>query len=276
MWFVKDGGFVVTLLGIGLMVGGVGLCLHNWWAWKGLNAASTGVTLVLGLLSVLSAIAHWYTMTTNPGTVPKHIHVLSLQSDACEAEHMPLTDNDGSLYCEFCDATRPKCVTHCDSCQGCIAMMDHHCPWVNNCIGIGNLNNFLLLLVYLSLTCGCMGVMTIAQVGWCPAKCGFQDGMQPGKSGVAVMAVAFIFGALCVIMLTLEAFSIHYDERLAWIVQATRAHGRPSTLVEKLGVICGSSTFRWRWLLPRRDVHRLRSSEEMEIILGYRPRPSTN
>jgi palmitoyltransferase len=30
--------------------------------------------------------------------------------------------------------------------------MDHHCPWINNCIGFWNRKYFLLLLVYVFLT----------------------------------------------------------------------------------------------------------------------------
>jgi palmitoyltransferase len=30
--------------------------------------------------------------------------------------------------------------------------MDHHCPWINNCIGFWNRKYFLLLLVYVLLT----------------------------------------------------------------------------------------------------------------------------
>jgi len=31
--------------------------------------------------------------------------------------------------------------------------MDHHCPWINNCIGFWNRKYFLLLLIYVLLTC---------------------------------------------------------------------------------------------------------------------------
>ena len=109
MWFVTDGGFVVTLLGIALMLAGVGLCLSNMHEWLGASMASGILATGLLVLSVLTASAHWYTMTTNPGTVPKYVHVLAAPaSDDADAEHVPLQDEGTTLHCDLCDAARPR------------------------------------------------------------------------------------------------------------------------------------------------------------------------
>lgn len=48
-------------------------------------------------------------------------------------------------------APKPDRCHHCTPCGQCVLEMDHHCPWVGNCIGAGNRKPFLLVLTYGSL-----------------------------------------------------------------------------------------------------------------------------
>lgn len=62
---------------------------------------------------------------------------------------------DYTLYhphqtCRTCRRPKPARSKHCSICKTCIARQDHHCIWINNCVGAHNYQHFFFLLVSIS------------------------------------------------------------------------------------------------------------------------------
>lgn len=53
--------------------------------------------------------------------------------------------------CRKCLVVRIPGAHHCTRCRGCILNQDHHCPWINNCIGSFNRKHFILFCFYLMI-----------------------------------------------------------------------------------------------------------------------------
>lgn len=56
-------------------------------------------------------------------------------------------------FCEKCHIVRPPRCHHCSVCNRCVLQFDHHCVWVNQCIGYNNYRHFILMLAFFMLGC---------------------------------------------------------------------------------------------------------------------------
>ena len=71
-------------------------------------------------------------------------------------EHLTRYPYDYTVFhpgqtCRTCNLLKPARSKHCSICKGCVAKLDHHCIFINNCVGRGNQHWFLLLLLFTGL-----------------------------------------------------------------------------------------------------------------------------
>ncbi|KAE8915358.1 hypothetical protein PF005_g1157 [Phytophthora fragariae] len=295
LWFVWDpAGLVIAAFAWVLLFALLGAVLTSISQWVGLLSpmgATEGVWFT-GLFC-MCLWCHVVVLTSNPGTVPFKLKGLPPPGASEEEEdgdmeeveeEMPLneyeeTEDDGSLlvYCDECGIYRPTRAMHCHTCERCIVLQDHHCPWVNNCVGIGNQKAFLLMLLYVTATSVQAALMVLMQYAVCSRgkySCGLQNDQFPGKLGGWILAAAAVFGLFCSLMLAMELYNIYQDPLFTLIANqlAARRGGdkSQSTLERHLSVICGTDGMRASWFFPppeRRALH------DMEIVQGFRCRP---
>ena len=65
-------------------------------------------------------------------------------TEACKLS--PIDAPENMLRCKCCNGWVGDRWVHCDVCGKCVPQFDHHCIWLNNCIGGKNFYSFFPLL----------------------------------------------------------------------------------------------------------------------------------
>jgi ribosomal protein L40E len=68
-----------------------------------------------------------------------------------EMETIYLDFLDKKIECRKCNLVKPPRAHHCVTCGGCVMRMDHHCPWIANCVGAHNTKHFIQFTFYGSI-----------------------------------------------------------------------------------------------------------------------------
>lgn len=55
---------------------------------------------------------------------------------------------------------------HCRKCDRCVHGFDHHCNWLNNCVGRANYPSFFLLVVSSWVLCSLKIAISVYQLAW--------------------------------------------------------------------------------------------------------------
>lgn len=100
----------------------------DWKFWFFFDSAIIALTILMFILSACK----------NPGYLKKPDNISFLTM---------LKNFDPVLLCPDCQIIRTQRSRHCSICNQCVERFDHHCPWINNCVGIGNHNYFMVFLL---------------------------------------------------------------------------------------------------------------------------------
>ncbi|XP_062983788.1 palmitoyltransferase ZDHHC23 [Elgaria multicarinata webbii] len=120
-------------------------------------------------------------------------------------------------WCAKCHLVRPPRAGHCRICGRCVKRLDHHCVWINSCVGEQNhqafvlaLSLFLLTSVYgisLTLDTICKGKSTIKALFYCP---GVYGDYSSALSFTCVWYCAIVTSGMGYILL-IQLFNISYN-----------------------------------------------------------------
>ncbi|CAO3693105.1 unnamed protein product [Rhizopus stolonifer] len=101
----------------------------------------------LNLCVAMTYIHYFLTCFTNPGSVPiRYIPRQQAYIEVKKSTHTP-------RFCKTCDNYKPPRTHHCSICKRCVLKMDHHCPWVNNCVGYFNYCHFIRFIICVNVSC---------------------------------------------------------------------------------------------------------------------------
>ncbi|KAF8029290.1 hypothetical protein BT93_E1848 [Corymbia citriodora subsp. variegata] len=115
--------------------------------WFGL-ASSPGLMnaaafTAVALMCVFNYVASVF---TDPGRVPPTF--VPDVEDAVTPIHEIKRKGGDLRYCQKCSLYKPPRAHHCRVCKRCVLRMDHHCIWINNCVGHANYKVFFVFVVY--------------------------------------------------------------------------------------------------------------------------------
>jgi len=249
MWFICD-----TLgIALGVLTWGL-LAFADWvvvrhvfvgwfwtprprFSWVPLTDIGVSGFFLYQVIIALSWFSHFQAATTDPGTI--------------KASTAP-TEFPNPRICKLCQGRwKPPRAHHCKTCHRCIFRMDHHCPWINNCVGLVNQKLFILFLGYTALAAvTTLVLLASSAIYWLWAQSSWKHAETPSSAAlicaglVAVECLAAILFVSDFLQEQIE--SIQMNSTLVETYQ--RTHGERTTFGTHFRAIFGDNL--WLWPVP--------------------------
>ncbi|KAE9413347.1 hypothetical protein Angca_005351, partial [Angiostrongylus cantonensis] len=67
-------------------------------------------------------------------------------------------------FCNICQIHVNEKTKHCRRCNVCVEVFDHHCIWLNNCIGKKNYGMFIIMVISIVLSSSGVTILSFCQI----------------------------------------------------------------------------------------------------------------
>ncbi|KAJ4979213.1 hypothetical protein NE237_009993 [Protea cynaroides] len=225
--------------------------IENWLELR----SSSGIlnALIFSCIAFMCIFSFGACVLIDPGHVPSSF--VPDVEDYDDSDQRSRKSAAHSRYCDKCSAYKPPRAHHCRVCGRCVLRMDHHCLWVNNCVGHSNYKPFVVLVTY--TTVGCIYSLVIILSGAFQKDWEF-SGRVPLK--MLYLICGSVVGALCLILGTLLGWHIyllghnmttieHYEgTRAKWLARKSgKSYHHPYDigLYRNVTLILGSNMLKW-------------------------------
>jgi len=204
--------------------------------------------LIFLILAFLAISSHLRTMLTDPGAVPRG------NATKENIQRMGFEEGQVIFKCPKCCSIKPERAHHCSVCQRCIRKMDHHCPWVNNCVGEQNQKFFVLftfyigLISYHSLFLGVNHIINCVHGDW--KVC---TDFSPPATVVFILFLLFeglLFALFTSIMFGTQVSAIWYDETGIEALKKEEAKWVRKSRWKAFQAVFGQGRFSLEWFSP--------------------------
>jgi ribosomal protein L40E len=196
---------------------------------------------------------------------PGHVPVPEARIDFSDTNLLQQREDDWTI-CQRCEMWRPPRSYHCRVCNRCIRKMDHHCPWINNCVGEWNQKYFILFLFYGLVTC----LIAAIVIGFYWSAIWEMDSLDHTPHVVSVLIQSTLFGLFTSMILWDQFSSILNDEtcveqrkRLTGKLSLAKS-GHSKSAVSLLRGVFGPGSY-WLWFLPCTG----RNKQQLYPLLSY-------
>lgn len=130
--------------------------------WHNEGAGWKSVTVLYYYFNIMAVSSFFKAASSDPGMLSRNIHIANVDqtqfipSEYSQSVILPAKIKDTSVtmkYCLTCRIWRPPRSAHCSVCDVCVVTHDHHCIWLNNCVGQRNYRYFIYFLLSCIISC---------------------------------------------------------------------------------------------------------------------------